>query len=135
MFARVRDSHVKSIAKAVSWRILGSIDTFVLSLLVTGSLVAAGSVASLETISKIILYYLHERAWSAISSHRSPCVSATVDDRSVSVVPEPGGAVYADAAPLRSDATISTASPSFVPRIHPLTLRNEDCQHADVDRE
>ena len=66
MFIRVSDSHMRSISKAISWRILGSIDTFALTWLITGNLIAAGSVASLETISKIVLYYLHERAWSNV---------------------------------------------------------------------
>jgi uncharacterized membrane protein len=66
MFIDVRDSHAKSVGKAISWRVVGSIDTFVISLLITGSYVAAGSVASLETVSKVVLYYLHERAWSTM---------------------------------------------------------------------
>jgi hypothetical protein len=41
MFIRVRDSHFRSILKAVSWRITGSIDTFVLSFIFTGSVKVA----------------------------------------------------------------------------------------------
>ncbi|MCP1912639.1 DUF2061 domain-containing protein [Bradyrhizobium sp. C-145] len=66
MFIRTRDSHFRSLVKAVSWRITGSIDTFVLSLIFTGSVKVAGSIAGAEAITKMILYYLHERAWSAI---------------------------------------------------------------------
>jgi uncharacterized membrane protein len=66
MFIRVRDSHFRSILKAVSWRITGNIDTFVLSFIFTGSVKVAGSIAGAEAITKIILYYLHERAWSVI---------------------------------------------------------------------
>ena len=66
MFLRVRDSHSRSILNAVSWRVTGSIDTFVLSLIFTGSVKVAGSIAGAEAITKMILYYLHERAWSAI---------------------------------------------------------------------
>jgi uncharacterized membrane protein len=66
MFIRVRDSHFRSIVKAVSWRVTGSIDTFVLSFILTGSVRVAGSIAGAEAITKMILYYLHERAWSAI---------------------------------------------------------------------
>ena len=58
--------HPRSIAKAVSWRITGSVDTFVLSLLFTGSVKLAGSIAIAEMGTKMLLYYLHERAWSAI---------------------------------------------------------------------
>lgn len=64
---RGRESHPRSFAKAVSWRILGSIDTFVLGLIFTASWQAAGSIAGTEVITKIFLYYLHERAWAASS--------------------------------------------------------------------
>ena len=66
MFIRTRESHFRSMVKAVSWRITGSIDTFVLSLIFTGSVKVAGSIAGAEAITKMILYYLHERAWSVI---------------------------------------------------------------------
>jgi uncharacterized membrane protein len=66
MFIRARDSHPRSIAKAVSWRLLGSVDTFVLSLIFTGSLRLAGSIAVTEMFTKMVLYYVHERVWSAI---------------------------------------------------------------------
>jgi uncharacterized membrane protein len=63
---RAREAHTRSIAKAISWRITGSIDTFVLSLLITGSFKLAGSIASVEVITKITLYYVHERAWACV---------------------------------------------------------------------
>jgi uncharacterized membrane protein len=66
MFIRTRDSHFRSMVKAISWRITGSIDTFVLSFLFTGSVKVAGSIAGAEAVTKMILYYLHERAWSVI---------------------------------------------------------------------
>ena len=56
MFIRVSDSHMRSISKAISWRIVGTIDTFVITLVITGNFVVAGSIASVESISKIILY-------------------------------------------------------------------------------
>lgn len=63
---RAFDSHRRSIVKALSWRTLGSIDTFILSWIITGNFVWAGSIASVEVITKMILYYLHERGWSRI---------------------------------------------------------------------
>ena len=63
MVDRAREPHGRSIGKAVSWRILGTLDTFLVTLLVTGSFKWAGSIASVESISKIVLFYLHERAW------------------------------------------------------------------------
>lgn len=61
-----REAHSHSIAKAVSWRVLGSIDTFLLSWLFTSSAKAAGAIALTEVLTKMVLYYFHERAWSGI---------------------------------------------------------------------
>ena len=61
-----REAHSRSFAKAVSWRILGSIDTFLLSWLFTSNVKAAGAIAITEVLTKMVLYYFHERAWSSI---------------------------------------------------------------------
>jgi uncharacterized membrane protein len=63
---RGSESHARSVAKAISWRATGSIDTFVLSYIITGNAVFAGSIAGTEIVTKIVLYYLHERVWSLI---------------------------------------------------------------------
>lgn len=60
------DSHARSLAKAISWRTTGTIDTFVLSFLITGNVHLAGAIAGTEILTKIVLFYLHERAWSMI---------------------------------------------------------------------
>jgi uncharacterized membrane protein len=52
--------------KAVSWRAVGSIDTFLLGWFFTGHLGVAGAIASTEVLTKMVLYYFHERAWSAV---------------------------------------------------------------------
>jgi uncharacterized membrane protein len=61
-----REGHGRSIAKAVSWRITGSIDTFIISFFVTGKMNLAGTIAAVEVVTKIAIYYLHERVWAAI---------------------------------------------------------------------
>jgi uncharacterized membrane protein len=61
-----REAHSRSIVKAISWRITGSIDTFVISALITGKLTLAGSIAATELATKILLYYFHERIWAII---------------------------------------------------------------------
>ncbi|MBS1240514.1 MAG: hypothetical protein H6R45_1220 [Proteobacteria bacterium] len=61
------EAHSRSIVKAISWRALGSIDTFLLSWLFTGNLRAAGAIATTEVLTKMVLYYLHERAWASTS--------------------------------------------------------------------
>jgi uncharacterized membrane protein len=59
---RIEDTKV-SLLKTVSWRIIGTIDTMVISYLLTGKLDVAVSIGGIEVVSKMILYYLHERAW------------------------------------------------------------------------
>jgi uncharacterized membrane protein len=58
--------HSRSFAKAVSWRVLGSLDTFVIAFIVTGKFDLSAFIVSVEVISKTFLYYLHERAWTRI---------------------------------------------------------------------
>ena len=53
----------RHLAKAVTWRIVGSADTFLLGWFITGSIKMGASLSILETITKNALYYLHERAW------------------------------------------------------------------------
>ena len=66
------ETHVRSVLKAVSWRIVGTIDTFLISWLFTGKLELAGSIAGLELITKVTWYYFHERLWAAVSWGRHP---------------------------------------------------------------
>jgi len=54
----------RSIVKAISWRILGSIDTAFWGWFFTSSFKIAGSIALFEIVTKIVLYYFHERAWA-----------------------------------------------------------------------
>ena len=80
----VQEGRRRSLAKAVSWRALGSADTFVLSWVITGSPLAAGSIATAETFTKVVLYYLHERAWSlSFWGRKAPAAPATLANRSV----------------------------------------------------
>lgn len=69
---RGAETHVRSVLKAVSWRTLGTLDTFAISWLLTGRVEIAGSIAGLEIVTKIAWYYLHERVWAAIPWGRRP---------------------------------------------------------------
>jgi uncharacterized membrane protein len=66
LFVKQIESHPRSFVKAVSWRVLGSLDTFIWSLIMTGSLGIAGSIAGFEVLSKIFLFYFHERLWDLV---------------------------------------------------------------------
>ena len=53
----------RHLAKAITWRIVGSIDTMLLGWLLTGDPVIGASLSALEILTKTVLYYIHERAW------------------------------------------------------------------------
>lgn len=57
------DSSLKSLLKSVSWRIVGTIDTMLISYVVTGQIQLAVAIGGVEIFTKIALYYLHERVW------------------------------------------------------------------------
>ncbi len=61
-----REKPLRSMAKAISWRITGSLDTILLSWLFTQSVNTALAIGLTEVITKTFLYYFHERAWSRV---------------------------------------------------------------------
>lgn len=65
--SRFRETHSRSIAKAISWRVLGTVATSLLVFLFTRRLVLSVAVGAVEFISKIGLFWLHERAWDRLS--------------------------------------------------------------------
>ena len=60
-------SRLRSLIKAVSWRLVGSLDTFILSMIVTGNAKYAVTITGAEAITKVALYYVHERVWRKIA--------------------------------------------------------------------
>ena len=71
---RGHELHSRSLAKAVTWRVSASLDTFVISLVFTGKITVAGSIAATELVTKIALYYFHERTWALTSWGHLPRV-------------------------------------------------------------
>jgi len=59
----MKDKAYRSIAKTISWRIVGTLDTVVISFFVIGDISSAISIGAIELFTKMTLYYLHERAW------------------------------------------------------------------------
>ena len=57
---------VRSIAKAISWRVIGTLDTLFVSYLLTGEVAIAASIASIDFVTKMFLYFFHERMWNKI---------------------------------------------------------------------
>jgi len=55
-----------SFFKALTWRFFGALDTMILSFIVTGNILASVSIGGTEVVTKIFLYYFHERAWERV---------------------------------------------------------------------
>src|SRR5437016_865594 len=81
-----KHSHKRSLAKATSWRIAGSVDTTMISWIVTGRIPSALQIGSIEVFTKITLFYLHERLWSHIGWGRN-AMETTVEDAPLSTSP------------------------------------------------
>jgi uncharacterized membrane protein len=64
------ETHVRSIAKAVSWRVVATLTTVLLVFVFTGNLLVSGGVGLTELLSKLLIYYVHERVWNAIGFGR-----------------------------------------------------------------
>jgi uncharacterized membrane protein len=60
------DSNTRSIAKAVSYRLLGSISTALIVFAFSGNAKVSLGVGALDVVTKLALYYLHERVWNHI---------------------------------------------------------------------
>jgi uncharacterized membrane protein len=66
LILREQESNARSLVKGVSWRVVGSVDTFLLSWLFSHSPGVAVKIAGAETITKILIYFFHERAWQRV---------------------------------------------------------------------
>ena len=56
----------RSLAKTISWRIIATLDTFIISFFITKEIKIAGIIAALEVLTKTFLYFFHERMWNKI---------------------------------------------------------------------
>ena len=63
MFPMNDNSHKRHIAKTITWRIIGTLDTILLSWLISGDPMTGLKIGFAEVVTKMILYYLHERLW------------------------------------------------------------------------
>ena len=64
------ERHYRSVVKAISWRVTGTLDTIVISFLITGQAKWALSIGFVELFTKVALYYVHERIWNRLSFGR-----------------------------------------------------------------
>lgn len=64
---RASEMPVRSILKTISWRTIGTLDTIAISWVLTGKVETAVAIGSVELVTKMILYFGHERLWNAIN--------------------------------------------------------------------
>jgi len=61
-----RDTHKRTATKTTTWRVLASLDTILLAFIFTGNIATAISIGGFEVITKLFLYYFHERVWARL---------------------------------------------------------------------
>ena len=64
--AKASEKPFRSVLKALSWRCIGTIDTLLVAYFLTGEIRLATSIASVDFITKLVLYFFHERIWNTI---------------------------------------------------------------------
>jgi len=63
----IRESRKRHIIKSISWRAIGTIDTILISWFITGNPLTGLKIGFAEVITKMVLYYAHERVWYRIN--------------------------------------------------------------------
>ncbi len=63
----MKENRLRSLIKGITWRMLGTLDTILISYILTGKIKTALSIGGVELFSKIALYYFHERVWEKIN--------------------------------------------------------------------
>lgn len=64
---RRKENYRRTSTKSATWRTIASLDTFLLAWFFTGNVGTAVSIGGLEIITKLILYFIHERVWSNLT--------------------------------------------------------------------
>lgn len=64
---KISEKPLRSVTKALSWRLIGTLDTLIVSYILTGEIGLATSIASVDFLTKLILYFFHERIWNKIN--------------------------------------------------------------------
>lgn len=64
--ARHRETMRRTTIKTGLWRVIASLDTFVLAWFFTGNVATAASIGGLEVFTKLVLYFFHERIWARL---------------------------------------------------------------------
>ena len=63
----VLESKKRHLAKTFTWRLIGTIDTMILAWIISGDPLTGLKIGFAEVVTKMLLYYLHERAWYKVN--------------------------------------------------------------------
>ena len=63
---KTSEKPLRSFVKALSWRFIGTLDTLIVSYFITGAIGLATSIATIDFLTKLLLYFFHERIWNHI---------------------------------------------------------------------
>lgn len=61
-----KESHIRSLLKAFTWRVIATLTTGVIAYIITGEIRTAIAIGSIEFFVKMLVYYFHERAWQLV---------------------------------------------------------------------
>ncbi|MDE2680362.1 MAG: DUF2061 domain-containing protein [Verrucomicrobiota bacterium] len=62
----IRESRLRSVLKALSWRVLATLTTIAIAYFIVGDVTVALKIGAVEVVAKMLIYYLHERAWAKV---------------------------------------------------------------------
>ena len=66
------ERHIRSIAKAISWRLIATVVTFLTAWALTGTVEIAAKIGLLDTAIKLVAFYSHERTWNKLNFGKVP---------------------------------------------------------------
>lgn len=70
-----RDTHLRSLMKGFTWRVLATLTTVVIAWIVVGDIAVALEIGAIEVVAKIVIYYVHERAWEWVPRGGAPALA------------------------------------------------------------
>ena len=66
----MQEKRIRSVVKSISWRVTGTLDTIMIAFLITGDVKPALAIGGIEVVTKMTLYYFHERIWDRLKFGR-----------------------------------------------------------------
>lgn len=62
----MKESRLRSLLKGLTWRVIATTTIILIAWLTTGNIAMALEIGAIEFFVKLLLFYLHERAWQQV---------------------------------------------------------------------